>query len=65
MIKVDSKVRVKVSLSKGLMGTSLLPEPAHIHAGACPNPAAVKYSLNSIVAGQSNTIINVSWDDSI
>ncbi len=35
--------------------------PAHLHVGACPTPAAVKYPLTSVGAdGKSETILNVT-----
>lgn len=38
-------------------------EPAHIHVGACPNPGAVKYPLNNVVEGKSETVLEVSTDE--
>jgi Cu/Zn superoxide dismutase len=37
-------------------------QPAHIHDGACPNPGAIKYSLNPVVNNKSETVINVTID---
>ncbi len=59
--EADGKVRVKLALSNGTLGANLPPEPAHVHVGACPSPGAVKYPLNSVIAGKSETVINVSW----
>jgi hypothetical protein len=33
------------------------PHPAHIHAGACPNPGAVVFPLTSVVNGRSETTV--------
>lgn len=51
----DGNVEVKLELinfSSGII------EPAHIHLGACPNPGAVKYPLNSVLNGESKTVLN-------
>lgn len=40
-------------------------EPAHIHAGACPNPGDVVWSLNAIVDGKSVTTLDVPLADMI
>jgi hypothetical protein len=34
-------------------------EPAHIHAGHCKHPGAVKFPLTDVVHGYSITILNV------
>jgi hypothetical protein len=39
------------------------PQPAHIHVGKCPTPGAVKYPLNNVVDGKSETVISVSIED--
>lgn len=58
---VDGKVKVTLDLKSSVLDLlTAAPEPAHIHVGACPNPGAVKYPLNSVVAGKSVTILNVS-----
>lgn len=41
------------------------PQPAHIHLGACPEPAAVEYPLTNVVDGESVTTLDVSWSDLI
>ena len=56
------KVRVKLELTGSILGLILPAEPAHIHAGACPNVGAVVYPLQSVVNGKSETVLNVSWD---
>lgn len=50
------KTRVTVNMTgKGITG----PLPNHIHIGSCPNPGAVKYALNDIKNGKSETVIDV------
>lgn len=51
----DGEVIVTISME----GTkSTVPQPAHIHTGACPNPGAVKYPLEDVVDGKSVTRID-------
>jgi len=38
-------------------------EPAHIHAGSCPTPGAVKYPLTNVINGGSVTNINAKFSD--
>lgn len=52
----DGKVRVEVDL----LNAPASAEPAHIHAGACPNPGEVKYPLTSVAGGLSDTVLDVS-----
>ncbi len=47
------KTRVLIMVS----GSSTTPEPAHIHLGSCPSPADVKYPLNDIKGGVSDTLV--------
>lgn len=37
-------------------------QPAHIHAGVCPNPGGVLYPLNPVIGGSSTTMIDVTLD---
>lgn len=39
--------------------------PAHIHAGSCPTPGEVKFPLNSVKNGKSETIIDVELKELI
>src|SRR3989344_2969073 len=49
-----STVRVIVNLAGKPSG---VPQPSHIHIGACPNPGAVKYPLTNVDKGASQTDI--------
>jgi len=37
-------------------------QPAHIHAGSCPDVGAVSYPLTDVLNGESETILNVTFD---
>lgn len=54
------KVKVVLSLSGAPTGVA---QPAHIHAGACPTPGAVKYPLTSVTNGASQTELDVTLDE--
>ena len=53
-----AKVRVRVSVSNSPKDVS---QPAHIHLGACPNPGAVKFPLNPVVNGFSETVLDTTF----
>jgi len=54
---VDNKTKVVLTISGGPAGVA---QPAHIHLNSCANIGSVKYPLNPVVNGQSETILNVS-----
>lgn len=54
--EVNGQVKVTLTLQGGVSA----PQPAHIHTGACPNPGAVKYPLNDVIAGKSETTLGVN-----
>lgn len=56
-------VKVTLRLKSSLLGILKPEEPAHIHFGSCANLGGVKYSLNSVVNGKSETTLNVSFAD--
>ncbi len=54
---VDGKAKVTVRVATGMQG---IPQPAHIHVGACPTPGAVVHPLNAVVNGVSETMLAIS-----
>lgn len=56
----DGKVVVTLMLSGGEFTA---PQPAHIHVGTCPQPGSVKYPLNNVENGYSQTELAVSWNE--
>ena len=54
---VNGKAKVTVKVTAG---TKDVPQPAHIHIGACPTPGAVAYPLSGVVNGMSETTLAVS-----
>ncbi|OGD73653.1 hypothetical protein A3K29_00040 [Candidatus Collierbacteria bacterium RIFOXYB2_FULL_46_14] len=54
------KTKITLSLVGKKFGS---PQPSHIHLGKCPTPGAVKYPLNNVVNGKSETVVAVSIED--
>jgi|SRR3989344_1919121 len=54
------KTKVAVSVPAGGDGVA---QPAHIHAGACPEPGGIVYPLSNVVNGNSKTTLDVSLED--
>ena len=53
----DGKTKVTLEMQGGADG---VPQPAHIHVGACPDVGAVAYPLTNVVDGKSETILDVT-----
>lgn len=59
-IKQDgNKTKVIINLS----GEKSASEPAHVHFGVCPKPGAIKYVLNDVVNGSSETELDVPIEE--
>jgi hypothetical protein len=52
---MGSQTRVTINITGEPAGSI---EPAHIHAGHCKHPGAVKFPLTDVVRGRSITIVN-------
>jgi len=50
----DNRVRINIGL-KGENATGK--QPAHVHAGTCAKPGAVKIPLTDVILGKSNTVV--------
>lgn len=60
LMEQDGKVKVSLKLMGGVLGLPNPSEPAHVHYGSCANIGGVKYPLNSVVNGKSETTLNTS-----
>lgn len=58
----DGKVEVELKLTGGPANVS---QPAHIHMSNCTTIGGVKYSLNNVVNGKSETVIDAKLGDII
>lgn len=57
--EVDGQVVVTLELTGAPEGVA---QPAHIHVGNCPDVGAVTYPLESPVNGQSETTLDVTFE---
>lgn len=57
--EVNGKAKVEIKLFGAPLNSI---EPAHIHVGNRPNLGAVKYPLNNVVNGLSETTLSISLD---
>ena len=56
LTETDGKTTVTVNVANAPEG---VPQPAHIHSGACPTPGEVVYPLTNVVNGMSETVLDV------
>lgn len=59
----DVNGQVKVTVTLDGASEDAVPHPAHIHIGTCPDPGAVKYPLNDVINGTSETMLGISLAD--
>ncbi len=60
----DEKVKVElVLLDKNTASTTSIARPAHIHSGSCAATGPVKWTLNSVVNGKSETLLPITMKD--
>lgn len=53
---VDNKTKITLTLVEF---PKKIKQPAHVHLGSCSDPGEVKYPLNNVVDGKSETTIDV------
>jgi hypothetical protein len=56
LLEVGSQLQVTLTLTNPVT----TPEPAHIHAGSCPNPGAIVFPLTNVVNGTSVTVLDTN-----
>lgn len=56
----DGKIKVTLKTKSSVLDLLTPAQPAHIHLGSCANIGGIKYPLNSVVNGKSETMINAS-----
>ncbi|MDO8452706.1 MAG: hypothetical protein Q7S79_03050 [bacterium] len=60
LVEKEGKVLVVINV----MGTPEdVPQPAHIHSGACPVPGEVVHPLTNVLNGKSETTIETTMDE--
>ena len=59
LIEIDDQVLVDLNMTNFPQG---VPQPAHIHAGACPDVGDIIFPLNNVVNGKSRTILDTSLE---
>lgn len=61
-VLVERNGKVVVTLDT-VGGPTDVPQPAHIHTGACPDVAGVVYPLTNVVNGKSETTLDVTLSE--
>ena len=59
LVEKDGQVEVTIDVNKV---DGLNNQPAHIHAGSCPDVGDIIFPLNDVVDGRSVTLINATID---
>jgi hypothetical protein len=57
LVEADGSLTVTLSMEGS---PTDVPQPAHIHVGACPDVGAIAYPLNNVVNGSSETTLNTT-----
>lgn len=62
LMEESGKVKVVLQVESGAKD---IPQPAHIHIGSCAGIGGVKYPLENVINGKSETTLNVTLADLI
>ena len=57
LVEADGMLMVTLAMEESPAG---VPQPAHIHVGACPDVGAVAYALENVVDGASETTLELT-----
>lgn len=63
LVSQGSNTKVTITLTSDNPTVMQTSHPAHIHTGSCPTPGEVKYPLNNVVNGKSETVIEASLNE--
>jgi len=58
LVEKDGKTTVTLDMTGAPLD---VPQPAHIHSGACPDVGAVAYPLTNLVNGKSVTVLDTTF----
>lgn len=57
--ETDGKLKIAIDM---VSGPKDVPQPAHIHIGKCPGIGEIKYPLENVVNGKSETMLEATLD---